>query len=137
MDMSKFIRSKKIDGKTVIIYLLPASKGLAVAQKLSTLLLPTIGTFANGSQDGEGIDFQDAALVLTTNLVDFEVEETIKSLFEGLTVDNNEVEFDTYFMGNYGMLTEIIAFAVQENFSSFFTKGGFLEKYLPKPTLQE
>jgi len=132
MITDKFIRSTKVNGKTAIIYLLPASQGLAIAQQISSLILPTVGTVANGAQEGFGVDYQDAAITLTANLGEFEIIEAVKSLLSGLTIDNKEEDFDTYFMGNYGELTDIVAFAVKENFSSFFTKGGFLEKYLPK-----
>ena len=133
-------RKKTINGKEVTIFLLPASKGLVTAKKLSQVLLPTIGAFADGTS-GDGLDLSMPAAILVDSLDSLDVMAIVSILLEQMCVDGREVNFDEYFMANYGELFEVIKFALEENFSSFFTGSGIakmLRNKLPKmPTAAE
>lgn len=126
-----FVRQKKINDKTFQIYLLPTGKGLKTAKTLAQTFLPMWGEFMSSMQRGE-LDYHMLAMSLAAELESFEVETLIRDLLKELSVDGQEVKFDEYFMGNYGELVEVVAFAIKENFSSFFAAKGLFESLLPK-----
>lgn len=117
MQLSNKIKVKEINGKTFQIYLLPAGEGIGMAQKLSGLIAPML---EQGANDEVSVDFIKVATSLSTSLGDNELLLIIKRLLKELAVNGSEVSFDDYFTGNYGELINIVAFALQENFGSFF-----------------
>ena len=118
-------KTKEINSKTFQISLLPAGEGIQMAQKLSLLVVPLLE-----GADGEELelDFMKVATNLSSSLGDNDLLLIIKRLLKGLAVDGKEASFDDYFRGNYGELIQAVAFALQENFGSFFeglaTVGG-------------
>ena len=126
-----FVKQTVINDKQFQIYLLPTGKGLKVAKQLAQTFLPMWGEFMGSMERGE-IDYHTLAMSLAAELETFEVEALIRELLKEMSVDGKEIDFDKYFMGNYGELIEIVAFSIKENFSSFFAAKGLLENLLPK-----
>jgi hypothetical protein len=110
-------KTKEISNKTFQISLLPAGEGIQMAQKLSTLVLPIL---EGAGGDELELDFMKIATSLSASIGDTELLTIIKRLLKGLAVEGKEVAFDSYFSGNYGELIQVVAFALQENFGSFF-----------------
>ena len=121
MDFTKSIKIKSLEGKEreYTIYLLGAFEGLGLAKKLSSIILPSIGAFMSG----DDVDFMDIADSLVNHIEALDLQGLIDKLLNGVLCDGMEINFDQHFMANYGELTEIIAFALKENFGSFFTSA--------------
>ena len=128
---ANFIQQPKIQGQQYQIYLIPAGEGLRMAKTLAQTFLPLWGQFMTSAQEGN-LDYSELAISLVGELDTFDVETLVRRLLKECTVDGKEVDFDQYFMGNYGELVEIVAFAIQKNFSSFFAAKGLLGSLLPK-----
>lgn len=125
------IRTKQVCGKQVQIYLLPATEGLRMAKELADVFVPTAGAFYQGVAEG-GINFENLAMVLVSELDKVDVAVIIARLLKDVAVDGSAINFDDYFMANYGELIEMVSFAMSENFSSFFAAKGLFERFLPK-----
>lgn len=127
-------RSTEIDGKTVEIQMIKGRKGIGIALKLKKIALPLI---ARGFDDLRGDDyleppktFTEMAVILSDQLERTDVDQLI---FEDLlgNVKINGVlitDWDEYLMCNYGDLVPMLSFAAKENFSSFFTGAGLMNK---------
>ena len=111
------VETTEIKGKEFQIELLPAGEGIAVAHRLSTVILPLVSFDTEGGID---LDFGKLASSLTTSLGDKELLQVIKKLLKNLCVDGKGVDFDDYFQANYGELIKILTFAFEKNFGSFF-----------------
>lgn len=118
--ISNMIKTKEIAGKEVTIYLLPAGKGIVMAKELSKTILPVFTTVVGNTKE-DGMDMGLVAEELVGNLDKLDILQLIKTLFNGMAIEGREEDFDSYFMGNYGMLIDILVFALEANFSSFFT----------------
>ena len=113
------VRQTKINGKDIQIYVLKATHGVAMTQKLGSLAATFFGE-STESDDGEvSIDFTKIANGLQANLTSDELDMMIKALLKDMAIDGRDVNYDDYFAGNYGMLVKVIAYALQENFGSF------------------
>lgn len=125
------IKTKTIQGKQYQIYLLPATEGIGMAKRLASTFLPFLGEFYENIANGS-IDFQAMAVALVGELEDYDIISDVKRLLRETAVDGNEVDFDNYYMANYGELVEAVAFAIKENFSSFFAAKGLFANLMPK-----
>lgn len=112
------VEQTEINGKTFQIELLPAGEGIAIAHKLSTVVLPLVSI--EGDDNQIKLDFGKLATSLATNLGDKDLLNVIKRVLKGLCVDGRGVDFDDYFQANYGELLKVITFAFEKNFGSFF-----------------
>jgi len=117
----------------VTLYLLRAFRGLFLARQLGKVLLPVLGSFMAPTEEDEdpSVDFSRVAETLVESIDSIDVESLVKELLDGITIDGIEVDLDEYFMANYGLLLEIVAFSLQENFQSFFTSS--LSGKMPLP----
>lgn len=125
------IKTEQISGNTVQITLLPATEGITMAKELAEVVVPTVGTFYQGISEGN-VDFEGLSMVLISEMGKLNITEIIHRLVRGMAINGGDVNFDEYFMANYGLLIQIIAFALKENFQSFFDASGLFAKYLPK-----
>lgn len=137
MALFKNVRETTVNGKKVHIYLLPATRGLVMAKKLSQLVLPTISGFAEASNPESGISLATVSTLLVESLDDLDIEDIVIQLLSNLVVEGQEVTFDDYFMANYGELVEILQFALEQNFSSFFTGKGLGSLLSKIPQIQQ
>lgn len=124
------------NGKEVSITLLPALKGLTMAKRLSQLVLPAMSVMAGGDEDGE-TTLAEAASILVMSLDNIDEQVMVKELLNGLSVEGQGVNLDEYFAGNYGEFTEILIFALKENFSSFFEGNAFINKLKSKLSIMQ
>lgn len=121
--LNKKIKQTTINGKEFQIYLLRAGEGVLLAKKLSGL----VASFLTTNDEGEvTIDFSKIAEGLSESLSEKDFVEIINKLLKELAVDGRQINFDDYFSGNYGELVQILSFAIQENFGSFFEGLGTL-----------
>lgn len=128
------VRTLDLNGKQITIFLLPASKGLVMAKKLSQLFLPTLSGFAEIGEEDSDMSLSTVSTLLVESLDDLDVMSVVSTLLNSVTVNGQPIDFDTYFMANYGELVSVIKFAVEENFSSFFEGkglGNLLKSKLP------
>lgn len=119
----KKVRVEEIKGKKVQIYVLPAGEGIAMATKLAEVALPMLGGLGKDMQDGvteADVDFGKIALAISGSLDKVDILAIIKRLLKDVTIDDSAVNFDDYFSCNYAELIAIMAFALKENFGSFF-----------------
>ena len=123
----KGYRDKAIDGAVYSVKMLPAFTGIAVGKKLSELALPVITMIVDqegnaDTWDADSTPLTSIALVLSSQLDKVDVVETVQQLLGGCLKDGQAVDINTEFAAKYDALFELIAFALQENFGSFFTK---------------
>lgn len=106
---------KEINGKTLKIVLVGALDGIKITTQLSKVLFPVIGAI-QGSQK----DLSSIAVAALEHIEEVNLENIIKKLFDGATIDDFPIKPDEYFAGNYGELVDFLAFALEANFGSFF-----------------
>ena len=120
--MSSRVRKTTIDDKEIQIYLLRAGEGVAMAQKLGAIVANLFSDL--GSKEGEEgeveIDFAKIARNLSEQLSYEELQKMINALLKDMAINSKGIVFDDEFSGNYGFLIKILAFALKENFGSFF-----------------
>lgn len=109
--MFKNVKQATVNGKAVQFYMLPATKGFTTAMKLMKVM-------SNATEDS-GINEMLTAVI--DSLGDAEIMVIIADLMREMTIEGNQIDFDEYFMGNYGELVQILAVVLKENFGSFFT----------------
>lgn len=132
----KLYATTAINNKQFRIKKLPALKGLQISTRLAKIILPLAG----GTFDGLKADttfqtprnFTHLALTLCDQIDNINLEDLSLQLLNDLYVDGNPVDFDEYFSANYGEFVEVLAFALQENFSSFFTQSGITRLFKDK-----
>lgn len=125
------VRQTVINEKNFQIYLLPAGEGIKRATQLAKAFAPSAASIMDSLKSGE-VDYSAIAYSLAEGLDNIDVLDVASRLLKDLSVNGQAVNLDEYFMGNYGELVEALAFALKENFESFFAAKGFVEKFLPK-----
>lgn len=98
---------------------------------LTKLLLPCLGAGLDGitSPAEQPKTFSDITYRLVQSLEDdTKLMKVVEDLFQGFTVGDDVISFDTYFMANYGELLTALEWLLKENFQSLFTGGGIQEK---------
>ncbi len=103
------------------IFVLPAREGLRMATKLLTLFAPML----SGGEGEQEVDFSQIAKVLASS-DQVDLIEITDRLLKGLSVNGQGIDLDEYFAANYGILLQIMAFALMENFGSFLDGIGTL-----------
>lgn len=133
----KLIARKELDmgdtTKTVQIYRLPASEGIVRGTQLLKLILPVMGGLADEMFAEESSStpktFSEMAMRILGQLDSFDTVNLLKRLLKDASVDGKSIDFDTYFMDNYGELILIVEFALKENFQSFFRGTGLKTRF--------
>lgn len=117
----------EINGDTYKIKLLPyKTEGIPLWEFMVERAGPAIGSFMDGMQgqnlDEDSMVFTTTAMQLSAKL-DGQVMMTISdTVLQGCTVNGKPIPEDQ-FDGNYGAWTQLVAFALKENYSSFFADG--------------
>ena len=111
--MFKSVSQSNIFGKEYQIHLLPAGEGFAMATKLSKYAAPAL-------EDGD-LSIINLTAVILSQIDDKDVMEIVKRLMRNVMVDGQEVNFDEYYMANYGELVAALGYIMKENFQSFFS----------------
>jgi len=137
--------STVINGRTYKVVPLMAEEGLIVWENLLALLGPSIGVGIDSFNHNEIIDgspttFSEAILVLQRKLDGSQLVNYSRELLTGLQCDGEEVDWNKHFSANYGDWTQVILFAMKENFQTFLTESGLglnlqdlMNKVLPQP----
>lgn len=128
-------KTTEINGKRVDIKMLKGrTKGIGTAMKLKKIALPLIGRGFDGLQEDDYLEppktFTEMAVILSDQMERTDIDSLIfEDLLAEVKVDGELItDWDDYLMCNYGELIPMLAFAVKENFSSFFTGVGLMKK---------
>jgi len=134
---SKMEKHIQIGDNLYKIKLISGRKGIQIALQLQGIALPLIGRAIDGLKDEDDFietpkTFTEMATMLTYSLGEQDMD---KLIFEDILYDvrikegdvYKPVDWDEYLIGNYGDFIPLIAFALKENFSSFFTKSGMMK----------
>ena len=136
------IIEKEINGKRYSINLLPASKGFKIFFRLTKTLAPTLASLADNMINKDAIMpevdhmLTQAVMLLTDRLDENDFLAISTELLKGLRVDGSEVDFETFFRGNYGELLVLLEWSLKANFADAFTSW-LKEKGLEIPTLSQ
>lgn len=127
-----------INGELYGIKVLGARKGTPIGLKLKGIVLPMIARGIDGIKQEDMFEapqtFTEMAYILTQQLDNIDVESLIFDgllcdvCHQGIFVDNT----DDFFAGNYGVMVELLAFSLKENFASVFTVGGLTSSFQTK-----
>lgn len=105
---------------------LPATAGLKVITRISRIIGGGLAGIPSGmSLDSDALTGADVSelgpmiAALTERLADDDTVDTVRLLLSDLHKDRHRVDFDGEFSGNYGVLIDLIGWAVRENFGSF------------------
>lgn len=117
-------RTTEIDGSTVQITVLPTSEGWVMGTKLAEVLAPTLKEIFKEGVDE--INFLELATAIVSKLDQVDHLTIIKRVLKDVAVNGAGIDFETFFSAKYGLLIQFVAFALKENFSSFFEIGDIL-----------
>lgn len=111
-------RSKEFDsGKKLTIQVLGGIEGVTLAQKLAQTFIPAYKKLFVDAKTFNAINIIEAAI---GGLAEIELTKIINRLLADATVNDFPLNVDNYFAANYGELVDFLAFALEENFGSFF-----------------
>lgn len=119
-------RQTTIGNSVYHIKLLDGRTGFRVAKSITSLVLPLLGeSFDSGKHDdiyhGAPKTFRNMALLLLEQTDKIDIEDLIfNQMFAYLVVDGAPVKLEDLVIGNYGVLVELVTFALKENFGSLF-----------------
>ena len=111
---------KLSDGKEYQICAFGAIKGYGIAQKISKVIMTPLS-----KMEGAEMNMITIMAVVLDNLDEIDSLGLLKELINTVTVDGKDIDFDTYFNANYGILIDLIFEVCKFNFESFFTSGVF------------
>lgn len=140
----KFQRKLKVGEKTYVIRVIPAGKGMKIGLRLVKMVAPFLGgTMDELSSEsdlfGEVKTFTELANKLVEVLNEDQLDEIIQASLNGAVIIEDgklprDLDFDKDFMANYGELIEVMAFALNENFSSIFKGKGIRHRFMAMVT---
>lgn len=128
-------RTINIDGSEYQIKLLDALTGFRTAKDITTVVLPLVGGSFDASRHddivhGAPTTFQQLALLLVEQSDKVNIEDIIfNRLFRYLVVDGEQKKIEDIIVGNYGLLIDLVVFAIKENFGSLFEGKGLLSRF--------
>ncbi len=141
---SKSTKHIQIGDDLFQVKLIGGRKGVQIALKLKQIALPLLGRAFDGLKDEDVLietpkTFTDMAILLNHSLDDANIDSLI---FEDILFDVKlkhgdqyiQINWDEYLIANYGCLIPLLAFAIKENFGSFFTGSGMMKGILGKIT---
>lgn len=135
--VNKYQSTKTINNTKYTINKLKMTDGLKTSQSILKLIAPTIGGAVDGLRHDEVLhgapdSFANLALLFTQQMDKVDIIKIIHTLLfqmevNGKSLDPNAVE--DHFIGNYGELVEVVEFALEENFKSFFAQSGIKARF--------
>lgn len=141
---SKSTKHIQIGDELFRVKLIGGRRGVQIALKLKQIALPLLGRAFDGLKDEDDFietpkTFTDMAVLLNHSLDDSNIDSLI---FEDILFDVQikhgdsyiQINWDEYLMANYSCLIPLLAFAIKENFGSFFTGSGMMKGILGKIT---
>lgn len=136
---SKSEKYIQIGDNTYKVRLISGRKGIQIALQLKSIALPLLGRALDGLKDEDDFietpkTFTEMATMLTYSLGEQDMDKLIFDdiLFDVKLKEGDEevykaINWDEFLIGNYGDFIPLIAFALKENFSSFFTGSGMMK----------
>lgn len=117
-------QSREIDGVTYTVYMLPPRKVRDMSLDLGKILGPSFGRFIDAAQSGENKDvfaegFRDIFDRITKEQLNSMMDE-MSAVSEADGVRLKGI-FDAHFLGNVGRMFKWFRFALEVNFSDFFS----------------
>lgn len=138
------IRKTKIGKNEYQIHLLPARKGMEHAMKLAQVIIPALGGSFDAQDEFKDYGFTQLSLVVVEQMNQIDIMDLVDEMFQGASINGQELDIDKHFRANYGDLIELITFAMKENFGSFFKVRGLTahlsrlkEQMFPKESTPE
>lgn len=138
----KFYKHIEINGDLYKVKMIGGRKGVSVALKLKSIALPLIGQGLDGlKQENNYFEapqtFTQMAMILTQQMEHHEIENLIlDSILYEVSIKKGDkfevIDWDEFLIANYGSLIPLLAFALKENFQSFFTGSGMMKGILSK-----
>lgn len=118
---------KEINGAIYSCTQLPARRALKLKAKLIKLLGPMVAQiFSGGAQEGNA-NIVKAVEALALNLDETVYESLVVEILQGVRKNGMELQpaiIDLEFAGDFGTLYSVLWFALETNFSSFFSLLG-------------
>jgi hypothetical protein len=132
------LRSIDIDGSTYHIKMLDGLSGYRTSVELSKVLLPLVGESFDASRHddvfhGAPKTFREMALLLLQQIDQINLEDMIFNRLLGhLLKDGTQVKLADIIVGQYEILIELVAFAIEQNFGSLFKGKGLISRFQEK-----
>lgn len=136
----------QVDGSTWSMNTLGATVGLEAFGTLTALVAPGVAGLGSAfdvlGDSTKVIDHSTGNILESTinkehvagaiagimnRMADPKVGKLIKTLMTGLKKDAKTVDFDNEFSGNYGVLSKLVWWSIEENFGSFFLGSPLLQ----------
>lgn len=113
----KRVKKVLVNGDKLTLPLLTAEEGLNLAMIICKY--PFSGYVNN---DTKQFDIPDGSVMqLLLNMSDDDSDVFQSTLLDGLTINGDEIDPDTYYSGNYRELSDILQFAFEQNFKTYMT----------------
>ena len=138
----KHYKHIEINGDLYKVKMIGGRKGVGIALKLKAMALPLIGQGLDGlKQENNYFEapqtFTQMAMILAEKMEHHEIENLIlDSILYEVSVKKGSkfevIDWDEFLIANYGALIPLLAFALKENFQSFFTGNGMMKGILSK-----
>jgi hypothetical protein len=128
-------RKTIIEGKEYQIKLLDGLTGFRTAKDITKILLPMLGESfdAQGHDDllhGAPDTYRSLALLLIEQTDKVDIEDIIfNRLFRYLVADGVQVKIEDIIVADYGLLIDLVVFAIKENFGKLFEGKGLLTRF--------
>ncbi len=118
--MSIATHEREIDGHRYTVSQLPAMRALRLLNRFGRIAGPSLARMAGG--EGRDDTFAQAVQELFDRLPDDEMEAVVRELLSAALADGKELlpQFDLHFQGRMGALVQVLRFALEANYGSFF-----------------
>lgn len=138
----RMIKHIKIEDRLYKVEMLKGRKGFHIAWKLKDIGILLTGQAFDGLKNEDSFieppqTFTQLAMILCDGMDKHDVESMVlDEILANVSIKNGDdwmkVDWDEYLVANYSDLIPLLAFALKENFSSFFTGSGMMPSFLTK-----
>lgn len=116
---------------------LVATDGLAAVTQLAAIVGAPVGTVAGAAKKGSVLDLDtgvigDALAKMSARMAEPETVALAQLLLKDIRKQDKQIDFDIEFAGNYGVMTQLLAWSIKINFTSFFDGNPVLGALLSK-----
>jgi hypothetical protein len=132
------LRSIDINGSKYHIKMLDGLSGFRTQMELTKVLLPLVGESFDASRHddvfhGAPKTFREMALLLLQQIDQINLEDMIFNRLLGeLLKDGVQVKLADIIVGQYEILIELVAFAIEQNYGSLFKGKGLISRFQEK-----
>jgi hypothetical protein len=128
-------RKTHIGESEYVIKLLDGITGFRTAKDITKLILPLVGESFDAQRHDDVLHgapdtFRQLALLLVEQSDKVDIEDIIfNRLFRYLVKDGEQVKVEDIIVGDYGLLIDLVMFAIKENFGKLFEGKGLLTRF--------